>query len=515
MKEKKIQTALISAWSKNGLDEIAAEFQKQKVKIYSTGGTAEFLRKLGHTVEDVAGLTGFPSIFGGRVKTLHPKIFGGILAQTESEEHRKQADQYEIPFFDCVIVDLYPFEKTAASGASVEEIIEKIDIGGISLIRAAAKNFRDVAVVAAEEKFREFAQVLKRQNCSTNIDQRKELATFAFDISSHYDTRIYQWMTSNPEKGSAESLNLNSFKISERNPTALRYGENPEQKAWFCGDLAKKFTQLQGKELSYNNLIDIDSALSLIDEFAEPCFAIIKHNNPCGLASGTNIIDAWNRALECDPLSAFGGILAANREIDETIAKDLAELFFEVMIAPSFSQKALEIFSGKKGRRILRRIESKPSNFTARTLLGGVLIQEADTRLTTAESWNAKTKRQPTTAEIPDILFGEKAVKHLKSNAIAIVRDGQMIGSGMGQTSRIDALKQAINKAKERGFELKGSVLASDAFFPFEDCAKLAHEHGIGVLVQPGGSLRDEDTINYCESQDICLIFTGLRHFRH
>lgn len=492
---KKIKTALISVFHKEGLDEIAKTFIENGVTIYSTGGTANYLRDMGAKIEEVADLTEYPSILDGRVKTLHPKVFGGILARTDSEDHQAQMEQYNIPYLDCVIVDLYPFEETVASGADHQSIIEKIDIGGISLIRAAAKNYNDVAIVSSREQYAEFAGMVAGE-CSTSLEQRQSLAAKAFAVSSRYDTAIQDWMSGKEKR-------------------TLRYGENPHQQAWFIGNLEEQFEQLQGKEISYNNLVDVDAALNIIDEFEEPCFAIIKHTNPCGLATAKNIFDAWKRSLECDPTSAFGGILAANREVTGEVAAEMADMFFEVLIAPSFTDEALEILAKKKNRRVLKRLEVETPKTVSKSMFGGLLVQETDGITVAPADWEIKTSRKPTETEISDMLFGEKAVKHQKSNAIAIVKNGQLIGGGVGQTSRVDALKQAIIKAEERGFDTNGAVLASDAFFPFADSVEIAHKNGISVVIQPGGSVKDEDTVNFCESHDMCLVFTKVRHFRH
>ncbi|MCB9234573.1 MAG: bifunctional phosphoribosylaminoimidazolecarboxamide formyltransferase/IMP cyclohydrolase [Bacteroidia bacterium] len=502
---KKINSALISVFHKEGLEEIIAEFIRLGVKIYSTGGTATYIRELGAEVHEVADLTDYPSILGGRVKTLHPKIFGGILARREHAPDQADMAEFEIPYLDAVIVDLYPFEQTVASGADEAAIIEKIDIGGISLIRAGAKNFKDVTIIASQAGYAPFAQILREQNGEISLAQRKAFSAAAFDVSSHYDAKIYRYMQR--EGG--------SFKASEQEAAVLRYGENPHQQGIFYGDLSKELTFLNGKTLSYNNLVDIDATLDLVREFDETVFAIIKHTNPCGLATGGNVLEAWTRALECDPLSAFGGILCTNREIDLATAASIDKIFYEVLIAPSYSSAALELLMAKKKRILLQWKDTGGDKNIVKSVLGGYLEQEKDRSVTSPESWEVKTSRQPEKSEIKDIIFGDKVVKHLKSNAIAIVKNGQLIGSGMGQTSRVDALKQALQKASERGFDVRGSVLASDAFFPFSDSAETAFAHGIEVLVEPGGSVKDNDTIEFCESRNMCLLFTSLRHFKH
>ena len=502
---KKIKTALISVFHKEGLDEVVELLKAQGVTIYSTGGTAGYIQDLGGQVNEVADLTAYPSIFGGRVKTLHPKIFGGILARRDDITHQEEAETYQIPMIDLVIVDLYPFEATVASGAEEALIIEKIDIGGISLIRAAAKNFRDVAIVPGQEYYGELARLLREQNGALSLEQRKWLAGEAFDISSHYDIQIHRYL-------SPESLSL---KVSERRNETLRYGENPHQTARFYGKPEHQFEQLAGKALSYNNLVDIDAAFQVIDEFNNTAFAVIKHTNTCGLALGENILDAWQKALAGDPVSAFGGVLCTNTEIDTKTAEEIDKIFFEVLIAPGFSAGAKEILQKKKNRILLKRTGTQLPKQILKTAINGYLVQDKDLSLCLPEAYEIKSSRQPSDAENKDIQFAEISVKHLKSNGIAIVKNGQLIGMGAGQTSRIDALRQAIDKAKAMGFSLKGAVLSSDAFFPFSDCAELSNEAGIEILVQPGGSIRDQDTIDYCESRNMCLIFTGIRHFKH
>ena len=503
--EISIKSALISVFHKEGLEPIVEELNKQGVAVYSTGGTAKYLANLGADVHEVADLTGYPSILGGRVKTLHPKVHGGILARRSEASDIAELDTYEIPPIDLVIVDLYPFERTVSSGASEAEIIEKIDIGGIALIRAAAKNFQDVTVIPSQEYYGELAEILNAQSGTVNLEQRKYFAGAAFGVSSHYDTHIFNYLSPDHQ----------SLKISHNQGKVLRYGENPHQKGWFYGDLDKQFEQLNGKALSFNNLVDIDGALQLVDEFEQPFFAVIKHTNPCGCAVGKNMLDAWRKALAGDPVSAFGGILACNRKIEKDVAEEIHKLFFEVLIAPEFSEEALEILKGKKNRILLKRTFIPEIKTITKSAVGGFLVQDRDQVVLQESDLELKTKREPNPAELADILFGDTVCKHLKSNAIAIVKNQQLIGSGVGQTSRIDALNQAILKAKDKGFELEGSVLASDAFFPFSDSVELAKKHGIEVVVEPGGSIKDEDTINFCENNDMCLIFTGVRHFKH
>lgn len=504
---KKIRSALISVYHKDGLDRIVEALKKHGVAIYSTGGTATYLAELGAQVNEVADLTAYPSILGGRVKTLHPKVFGGILGRQSYASDVAEMEQYEIPPLDLVIVDLYPFEATVASGASEAEIIEKIDIGGISLIRAAAKNFRDVAVVPSVEYYGPMAELLEAQDGALTLEQRRHFSAEAFDISSHYDTQIYRYMAGEPR----------SLKISERNTKPLRYGENPHQQAVFAGNLESTFTQLHGKELSYNNLLDVDAAVNLMADYYDgpPCFAILKHTNACGLAEGKDILDAYSRALAGDPVSAFGGILICNGTVGAEVAEAMNSLFFEVLIAPEFTQGALDILQTKKNRILLTWKDRTLPNRLVRTAVNGYLVQDKNNILPDSGVYEVKTSRRPTELELQDAIFGEKVVKHLKSNAIAIVKDGQLIGGGVGQTSRVDALRQAIEKAKAMGFSTEGAVLASDAFFPFADCAQIALENGIQVLVEPGGSIRDQETIDFCEQQNMCLIFSKFRHFKH
>ncbi len=504
---KRIETALISVYHKDGLDRIALELQALGVKIISTGGTSDFLKGLGIEVMDVADLTAYPSILGGRVKTLHPKVFGGILARRADAGDVATMADYGIPSIDLVIVDLYPFEDTVASGAAEEAIIEKIDIGGISLIRAAAKNYKDVLCLPSRAHYDQFFELLSAQSGAFTLQQRRMFAAESFDVSSHYDSQIYGYMAGEER----------SYKASIQQHQTLRYGENPHQKAIFYGDLDAQFEKLHGKALSYNNLLDVDAALNLMADFRSetPCFAIIKHTNPCGVATGATLKEAWDRALECDPVSAFGGIIICNGIVDADVAEAIQEIFFEVLIAEGFTEAALAVLQQKKNRILLRCKSHELPTATVRTAVNGLLYQEKDNLLPDTSVYTAKSKRQATENQLADIVFGEKIGKHLKSNAIAIVKQQQLIGSGVGQTSRVDALKQSIAKAKEKGFDLSGSVLYSDAFFPFADSAELALQAGIEVLAEPGGSVKDQETIDFCEQHGMCLVFTQYRHFKH
>lgn len=504
---KKIETALISVYHKDGLDDIVRELNKQGVRIISTGGTAAFIKDLGIPVDEVADLTAYPSILGGRVKTLHPKVFGGILARRDNDSDMSTMEEFEIPAIDLVIVDLYPFEDTVASGAEESAIIEKIDIGGIALIRAAAKNFKDVLCLPSRNHYEAFLASLVEQAGAFSLQQRKEYAGAAFDVSSHYDSHIYGYLS-----GGSGSL-----KVTEQKKSTLRYGENPHQEAHFFGDLDAQFEQLHGKALSYNNLLDVDAALNLLSDFHEgaPFFAIFKHTNPCGVAVADSLVEAWKRALAGDPISAFGGIIVCNGRVEADVAEAISEIFFEVLIADDYSPEALEVLMRKKKRILLQLKSTELPTLSMRSAVNGYLLQEKDNLQPDPAVYTAKTDRQATESQIVDVVFSEKIGKHLKSNAIAIVKNQQLIGSGIGQTSRVDALNQAIAKAKDKGFELEGSVLYSDAFFPFADCAELSHAAGIEVLAEPGGSIRDQDTIDYCQKHNMCLIFTSYRHFKH
>ena len=496
MESKKIKSALVSVFYKDGLEDIVKALDAQGVTIYSTGGTQKFIQELGIEPVAVESLTGYPSILGGRVKTLHPKVFGGILARRDMYSDGEQLAQYEIPEIDLVIVDLYPFEQTVASGAAEQDIIEKIDIGGISLIRAAAKNFNDVVIVPAVDYYKEFLTLYKEQDGCTTLEQRRRFATYAFHVSSHYDTAIF-----------------NHF----NGTYTLRYGENPHQKGVFYGDLEGCFDKLNGKEISYNNLGDIDAACALIDDFhGQTAFAILKHNNACGMAVRDTLLDAWKDALAGDPVSAFGGVLITNQKVTREVAEEMHKIFFEVCIAPDYDEEALEILKGKKNRIILRRKAFKMADPMMRTVLNGVLVQDRDTVVPTAEEMQKSVTSTPITAEqAEDLAFATILVKHTKSNAIVLAKGHQLYASGTGQTSRVDALRQAIAKAKSFGFDLNGAVMASDAFFPFPDCVEIAHEAGIVAVAHPGGSIHDQDSIDYCEKNKMGMAITGKRHFKH
>jgi phosphoribosylaminoimidazolecarboxamide formyltransferase / IMP cyclohydrolase len=503
---KKIKNALISVYYKDNLEPVIHELNALGVKIFSTGGTQEFIEKLGVSVTPVESLTSYPSILGGRVKTLHPKIFGGILSRRELQSDLAQLEEYEIPEIDLVIVDLYPFEETVASGAQEQAIIEKIDIGGISLIRAAAKNFKDVVIVPSKNEYECVLNILTKGKGESTLEQRRALAAAAFNISSHYDTAIFNYFNGE---------NAIAFKQSIQQSKVLRYGENPHQKGVFYGRLEDMFTQLAGKELSYNNLLDVDAAVSLIAEFSETTFAILKHNNACGIASRPNLTDAWKAALAGDPTSAFGGVLITNRKVDAATAEEVNKLFFEVIIAPSFDSKALEIFKTKPNRIILEQKETKLAEKSFRTLLNGVIEQDKDLKTETVSDMRTVTTKAPAKEELRDLEFANKIVKHTKSNTIVLSKDNQLLASGVGQTSRVDALRQAIAKAEHFGFSLKGAVMASDAFFPFPDCVEIAHNAGISAVIQPGGSIKDKDSIAYCDANGMAMVMTGTRHFKH
>lgn len=504
--QKTIKSALISVYHKEGLDVIVKSLNNYGVKIYSTGGTKDFIRNLGIPVESVENITGYPSILDGRVKTLHPKIFGGILAVRENEKHVEELIKYEIPDFDLVIVDLYPFESTIASIKNEEEIIEKIDIGGISLIRAAAKNYKDVLIISHRGQYHELNSLLEQNKCSTNIDIRRKFAREAFAISSHYDSVIFNWFDNN------ENTHL---RITAENPQILRYGENPHQEAVFFGNFSNMFEQLHGKEISYNNILDIDSAVNLISDFSETSVAIIKHNNACGFASREKLIDAWKAAFQADPVSAFGGIIVTNKIIDFSTAEEINKIFFEIIIAPDYTTEALEILKQKKNRIILIQKHNELNKKLVRSAINGYLVQERDTKIENISDFKYVTKQKPSASEIEDLIFANKLVKHTKSNAIVLAKNKQLLASGTGQTSRVNALKQAIDKAKNFGFDLHGAVMASDAFFPFSDSIEIASNEGIVAVIQPGGSIRDEETINFCNEKGISMVFTGIRHFKH
>jgi len=499
---KTIKNALISVFHKEGLEPIVKQLVKHGVNIYSTGGTQTYLEQLGAVVLPVEELTSYPSILGGRVKTLHPKVFGGILGRREEKGDLLQLEEFDIPEIDLVIVDLYPFEDTVASDASETDIIEKIDIGGISLIRAAAKNFKDVVIVPSKNQYTALSALLE-DAAATSLEQRKQFATAAFAVSSHYDTAIHGYFAGS------------GFAHQESGTKELRYGENPHQQGFFHGDISALFDQIHGKELSYNNLLDIDAAVNLISDFDDTTFAILKHNNACGLASRPKLVDAWKAALAGDPVSAFGGILITNVRVDEETAAEMHELFFEVVIAPSYSKSALAILQKKKNRVILIQ---KPCEFPKRlfrSLLNGVLEQDKDLSTQVASDMDSVTYRKPTETEFEDLVFANKLVKHTKSNTIVLAKNKQLLASGCGMTSRVDALKFAITKAKSFNFDLNGAVMGSDAFFPFPDCVEIAHNEGVDVVVQPGGSIKDGQSIDYCNNNGMAMVVTGVRHFKH
>ncbi len=505
---KKINTALISVYHKDGLEEILQVLNELNVKLLSTGGTRDFIQSLGYECETVEDVTGYPSILGGRVKTLHPKIFGGILYRRDNEGDRKLLKAYDIPSIDLVIVDLYPFEETVAKGGSEEEIIEKIDIGGISLIRAAAKNFKDVLVVASKQQYKSLLQLLKEKGGDSDLEDRRWFAKEAFAVSSQYDAAIFNYF--DKESPSALRLVINGSK-------KLRYGENPHQRGIFFGNFEDMFEQLHGKEISYNNLLDIDAAVSLISDFDETSVAILKHNNACGMASRPTVKEAWEAALQADPVSAYGGIVIINRPVDKEAAELINSIFFEVIIAPEYEKEAFEILSQKKNRIILvqKSTLETVTPLQYRSALNGILMQDKDTKVELADDLKVVTKKVPTASEIEDLIFANKVVKHTKSNAIVLAKNKQLLASGTGQTSRVDALKQAIEKAKMFNFDLKGAVMASDAFFPFPDCVEIAHGEGISAVIQPGGSIRDKESIAYCDEHGMSMVFTGIRHFKH
>ena len=505
---QKINNALISVYDKGGLDEILSLLNQLKVSFISTGGTKEYIQKLGYECESVEDVTGYPAILGGRVKTLHPKIFGGILYRRDNETDKKTVKSYDIPSIDLVIVDLYPFEKTMASKASHEEIIEKIDIGGISLIRAGAKNYKDVLLVASKNQYGALLELLKEKKNNSELSDRKWFAKEAFGISSAYDSAIFSYFTDNDD--------LSSFRVVANNGKKLRYGENPHQEGYFYGDFSEVFSQLHGKEISYNNLLDIEAASELMADFDDSSIAIIKHNNACGMASRNNLLQAWKDALAGDPISAFGGVIIANQEIDKEVAEEINKLFFEIIIAPSYNHEALDVLKQKKNRIILEQKQTESGqNYKYRSLLNGVLAEQKNTSTQTACDLKVVTNTAPTANETDDLLFANKLVKHLKSNAIALVKNKQLIGIGTGQTSRVDALNQSIEKAKHMGLTLDGAVMASDAFFPFPDCVEIAHKAGITAVIQPGGSIKDNDSIEYCNQNNLAMVTTGVRHFKH
>jgi len=503
---KKIKHALISVYHKNNLEPIVKKLNSLGITIYSTGGTYDFIKQLGIDAITVESLTSYPSILGGRVKTLHPKVFGGILARRDNIGDIEQLEKYQLPQIDLVIVDLYPFEETVASNSLEDEIIEKIDIGGISLIRAAAKNFQDVVIISSVKQYSHLQKLLEENKGMTSLNERKAFAREAFLVSSHYDSCIYNYFNKGEEKTFVQ--HITSSKI-------LRYGENPHQQGIFYGDLNQLFTQLNGKEISYNNLLDIDAAVNLISEFKEPTFAVIKHNNACGLACRNSLVEAWKDSLAGDPISAFGGVLVTNTPIDINTAEEVNKLFFEIIIAPSFEKNTLDILKIKKNRIILQYNFPRLPKQQFRSILNGVLEQEKDLKIEKLEEMKVVSNKQPDDLQKKDMLFANIIVKHTKSNAIVLAKNGQLIGSGTGQTSRVDALKQAIEKAKNFGFDLNGAVMASDAFFPFPDCVEIAHQAGIKAVIQPGGSINDQASIDYCNKHEIAMMVTGTRHFKH
>lgn len=508
MSSTKITRALISVFYKDHLEPIIHFLGKQGVEFVSTGGTQEFIEKIGYPVIPVEKLTGYPSIFGGRVKTLHPAVFGGILFRRDDAGDLKQAQEFKIAPIDLVIVDLYPFEETVAKGGNEEDIVEKIDIGGISLIRGAAKNFNDVLIVSARTQYQELLTLLQAKNGTSDLADRKRFAAKAFDVTSHYDSAIFRYFN--------QEQQLPSFKSSFQQGKVLRYGENPHQQGVFYGDLERLFDQLNGKELSYNNLVDVDAAVNLVKEFdGETAFVIIKHTNACGVATAADVKSAYLKAFQADTISAFGGVLATNQRIDLSAAEEINKLFFEILIAPEFEPAALALLKSKKNRIILKQKEALTGRKQFKSLLNGVIEQDLDLKTDAKEDLKAVTKRIPSSEEVEALLFASKICKHTKSNTIILAINGQLLASGVGQTSRVDALKQAIEKAGAFGFTLKGAVMASDAFFPFPDCVEKAHQHGIEAVIQPGGSIKDQDSIDYCDRNNMAMVFTGIRHFKH
>ncbi len=505
-----LKSALISVFYKDQLEPLIRKLDELSVTIYSTGGTGKFIEDLGVKVEMVEDLTSYPSILGGRVKTLHPKVFGGILARRAVQEDVMQLNQYQIPGIDLVIVDLYPFQETMATTNDEAEIIEKIDIGGVSLIRAAAKNYKDVVIISSKHEYKELFEMLEKQNGVTTVSQRKYFAKKAFEVTSNYDDAIFTWFNHNE-----------NFSIRHTPKIEMRYGENPHQQAAFHGKLNAAFDKLHGKEISYNNLVDIESAFYLLSEFGEEkaaglaAFAIIKHTNACGLAVADSLEAAWDKALAADHVSAFGGVLITNSTVDLTTANKINELFFEVLIAPDFEDEALSVLQSKKNRILLKQKLFEFPSTQFKSVLNGLLVQDRNMNASTAQSLQFVTEQKPTQLQIADLLFAEKAVKHLKSNGIVLVKELQMIGCGTGQTSRVDALNQAIAKARAFGFDVSGATMASEAFFPFPDCVEIAHQAGISAVIQPGGSVRDKDSIDYCNANKLAMVTTGIRHFKH
>lgn len=506
--QRKVTRALISVFYKDNLEPIIHLLGKQGVEFVSTGGTQEFIEKLGYNVIPVEKLTGYPSIFGGRVKTLHPAVFGGILYRRDDTSDVKQASEFNIAPIDLVIVDLYPFEETVAKGGKEEDIIEKIDIGGISLIRGAAKNFNDVLIIASRAQYAALLELLQSKSLSTDIQDRKKFAAMAFDVTSHYDTAIFNYFN--------QEFKIPSFKKSIQEGRTLRYGENPHQQGTYFGDLDGLFEQLNGKELSYNNLVDVDAAVNLVKEFeGETAFVIIKHTNACGAATAGSVKEAYLKAFQADTISAFGGVLATNQTVGIEAAEEINKLFFEILIAPSYDEKALALLRSKKNRMILLQKKQLTETKQCKSILNGIIEQDLDLKTDSLEDLKVMTKRSPSEEEVMGLLFASKICKHTKSNTIILAVNGQLLASGVGQTSRVDALKQAIEKAASFGFALKDAVMASDAFFPFPDCVEIAHQHGIRAVIQPGGSVKDNDSILYCDEHDMAMVFTGVRHFKH
>jgi phosphoribosylaminoimidazolecarboxamide formyltransferase / IMP cyclohydrolase len=503
---KRVGSALVSVYYKDGLEPVLRLLNDRGVTLYATGGTYDFILSLGIPVCSVEDITGFPEILGGRVKTLHPKVFGGILSRRDNGTDQVQLDTHQIPHIDLVMVDLYPFAETLASGASEQDIIEKIDIGGISLIRAAAKNFSDVVIIPSRDDYSALFNELSANDGQTTLGFRKSMAAKAFGVSSHYDTDIHRWFAGD---------DTSYFKHSVSNSKVLRYGENPHQQGIFYGELNQVFEQLSGKELSYNNLLDIDAALNLVSDFTEPVTAILKHNNACGVSCGPDPMINWQRALESDPVSAFGGIIVTTSEVDRNQAEEIGKLFFEVLMAPSFTPEALHVLSGKKNRIILKLKNIRPNTKQFRSVLNGVLWQDADLKKETASDLQCVTEFRPDQSQIDDLLFANTVAKYSRSNTIVLARGKRLIAAGVGQTSRVDALKQAIDKAAHFGLDLNGAVMASDAFFPFPDCVEIADKAGIKAVIQPGGSIRDQDSIEYCNAHGMIMVLTGTRHFRH
>lgn len=508
MNSRKITRALISVFYKDNLEPIIKALADQGVEFVSTGGTQEFIEKLGHKVIPVETLTGYPSIFGGRVKTLHPAVFGGILFRRDDQGDLAQAKEFKISPIDLVIVDLYPFEETVAKGGTEDEIVEKIDIGGISLIRGAAKNFNDVLIVSSQNQYDELLQLLLSKNCASELTDRKRFAALAFDVTSHYDGAIFNYFN--------REQNIPSFKSSIQQGQVLRYGENPHQQGVFFGELETLFEKLNGKELSYNNLVDVDAAVNLIKEFeGDTAFAIIKHTNACGVSIAATVKEAYLKAFQADTISAFGGVLVTNATIDITAAEEINKLFFEILIAPSYTADAVALLKSKKNRIILKQNQGLTATKQFKSLLNGVIEQDLDLKTDGVKDLKVVTKIAPTSSDVKALLFASKICKHTKSNTIILAKEGQLLASGVGQTSRVDALQQAIEKATAFGFDLKGAVLASDAFFPFPDCVEIAWKHGIKSVIQPGGSIKDQDSIAFCDGHDMAMVFTGTRHFKH